>query len=348
MRIGFVVNDPDTEMERAATTVMMHAAGTLGHDVRVIGVGDLTYQTDGRVAAIARTGPPGGTDTQRDFLKAIQGRDAPRERIFCDDLDVLYLRYNPIEDEVGRPWERDAGTAFGRLAMLCGTLVLNDPYALAFGVNKTYLEHFPAEIRPKCVITRSSKEVLRFYEEQGGNIVIKPIDGYGGKDVYLIREDPINLNQIVESIARTSYVVAQEFLPAAMEGDIRLFLVNGRALEADGKYAAVHRVNKAGDFRSNMTAGAKPQPAEITPEILRIVDVVRPRLLADGMFEVGIDIVGDKLVEINTISAGGMNVAGKMQGVNFGLEVIRAIERKVEYRREHGSEISNRELAVME
>lgn len=348
MKIGFVVNDPDTEMARAATTVMARAASLLGHDVWLIGVGDLTYQADGRVAAVARPGPAGGAEDQTGFLKAIQGREAPRERVCCDDLDVLYLRYNPIENEVGRPWERDAGHAFGRLAMLRGTIVLNDPYTLAFSISKTYLEHFPAEIRPKSVITRSAKEVLRFYEEQGGNIVIKPIDGYGGKDVYLIREDPINVNQIVESIARTSYVVAQEYLPAATEGDIRLFLINGRPLESDGKYAAVRRVNDADDFRSNMSAGAKPHLAEVTPEILHIVDVVRPRLLADGMFEVGIDIVGDRLVEINTISAGGLNVAGKMQGVNFGLDVIRAIERKVEYRREHGDRISNRELAVME
>jgi glutathione synthase len=82
----------------------------------------------------------------------------------------------------------------------------------------------------------------------------------------------------------------------------------------DGKYAAVKRVNESGDFRSNMSAGGRPQKAEITPRMLEIAEIVRPRLLADGIFDVGLDIVGDKLVEINAISSGGLNAAGGWRG----------------------------------
>lgn len=348
LKIGFVVNDPDTEVERAATTVMAHAAALRGHEVHLIGVGHLSYLHDGTIVAQSRPAPEGGTETTATFLAAVQGRDAPRARIVCDELDALYLRYNPVEAEGSRRWERDAGMIFGRLAMLRGTLVLNDPYSLPHALTKSYLQHFPPEARPRSIITRSPAEVLRFFEEEGGKIVVKPIEGYGGKDVYLFRGDATNLKTVVESIARDSYVIAQEYLPDAKDGDVRLFMLNGRPLQMDGKYAAVRRVNDSGDFRSNMSAGAKPHLAEITPEILRVAELVRPRLLADGMFEVGIDIVGDRLVEINAISAGGLNIAGKMQGVNFGLEVVRAIERKAEYRRGHGDRISNRELAVLE
>jgi glutathione synthase len=75
---------------------------------------------------------------------------------------------------------------------------------------------------------------------------------------------------------------------------------------------------------------------------------VRPRLVADGIFDVGLDIVGDKLVEINAISSGGLNAAGKLEGVNFGEAVIRLIERKVAYRERYGQQLRNRALAVME
>src|SRR5690606_6474913 len=126
-----------------------------------------------------------------------------------------------------------------------------------------------------------------------------------------------NLRQIVESLAREGYIVAQEYLPDATSGDTRLFLFNARPLQVDGHYAALRRVNENGDFRSNLTAGGRPRKAEITDRMLEIAEIVRPRLLADGIFDVGLDIVGDKLVEINAMSAGGLNAAGELEGVDF-------------------------------
>jgi glutathione synthase len=348
MKIGILVNDVDTEVPPAATTVIARAASVLGHAVFMMGVGDITYYSDGRLGAVSRKAPKGGAKDQESFLKAVQGRDVERVHVSSSDLDVLYLRYNPVEDLEHRAWEYDSGIVFGQMAVLQGVIVLSHPYTLPYAVNKMYLEHFPASIRPRTVITRSYEEVLAFHGEQKGRIVVKPLRGYGGKDVYLVEKDAANLKQIVESITRAGYLIAQEYLPAAKNGDTRLFLFNGKPLVVDGKYAAVHRVNQAGDFRSNMTAGGKPHKAEITPRMLEIAEIVRPRLLADGIFDVGLDIVGDKLVEINAISSGGLNAAGRLEGVDFGQEVIRLIERKVAYRRQYGTQLRNRALAVMD
>jgi glutathione synthase len=349
MRIGFLVNDVDTEVPPAATTVMAYAAARMGHTVYMFGVADLIYRSEGeRLGAIARRAPADGGGSQEGFLEAVQGPEAARHPITSADLDVLYLRYNPVENVEGKPWEYDAGIVFGQMAVLQGLIVLSHPYTLAYAVNKMYLEQFPAEIRPRTLITRNFDEIVRFHEEHKGRMVLKPLRGYGGQDVYLVKKDAANLRQIVESISRISFVIAQEYLPEARDGDIRLFLFNGKPLVVDGHYAAVRRVNPSADFRSNMTAGGRPHRAEITPKILEIAEIVRPRLLADGIFDVGLDIVGDKLVEINTISAGGLNAAGKLEGVDFGKEVIRLIENKVSYRRHYGSELRNRALAVME
>jgi glutathione synthase len=349
MRIAFAVNDVDTEVPTAATTVIAHAAAALGHTVYMVGVGDLIYRSEGPIAAVGRPAPQGGGGGQEQFLAVVQGADAPRVQITSQDLDVLYLRYNPVEDIDGKPWEHDAGIVFGQMAVLQGLIVLSHPHTLSYAVSKMYLEQFPAEIRPRTVITRSYDEVVRFHAEQeAGRIVVKPLRGYGGKDVYLLDRDAANLRQIVESICRYSFVIAQEFLPDIQAGDVRLFLFNGKPLVVNGKYAAVRRVNATGDFRSNMTAGGKPEHAEITPRMLEIAEIVRPRLLADGIFDVGLDIVGDKLVEINTISSGGLNAASKLEGVNFGEEVIRLIERKVAHRRLYGQQLRNRALAVMD
>ncbi|CAN5687481.1 glutathione synthase [soil metagenome] len=348
MRIGFLVNDVDTEVAVAATTVMAHSAAALDHTVYMFGATDLTYRSEGGIGALARKAPEGGGGSQEAFLAAIQGRDAERVPITAADMDVLYLRYNPGESPTEKPWEYDSGYIFGQMAVLEGVIVLSHPFTLAYAINKMYLEHFPAEIRPKTLITRNYDEVARFHEEHKGKIVVKPLRGYGGQDVYMVKKDADNLRQIVESICRNSFVIAQEFLPEAKDGDIRLFLFNGKPLVVDGKYAALRRVNASGDFRSNMTAGGRPEKAEITPKILEIAEILRPRLLADGIFDVGIDIVGDKLVEINSISSGGLNAAGRLEGVDFGQAVVCMIERKVNHRRLYGQQLRNRALAVMD
>lgn len=348
MKICFLVNDVDTEHPSAATTVMAHAAASMGHSVFLLGVGELTYDSRSGMRGTGRLAPSGEGLDQRAWLELVQSDSAERVPVSASDLDVLYLRYNPGENPQTRPWEADSGVEFGQTAVIQGTLVLSHPFTLPFAVSKMYLEHFPEEVRPRSIITRSYEEIVRFHEKQNGKIVVKPLLGYGGKDVYLVNEAAENLRQIVDSLARSSYIIAQEYLPEAKNGDTRLFLFNAKPLVVDGKYAALKRVNESGDFRSNMSLGGRPHRAEITPRMLEIAELVRPRLLADGIFDVGLDIVGDKLVEINSMSSGGLNAAGKLEGVEFGAAVIRLIERKVAYRRRYGQQMRNRELAVME
>lgn len=348
MKIVFLVNDVDTEVPAAATTVIARAAAVLGHTVYMAGVGNLTYRTGEPLGITCRAAPEGGAEDQAAFLQAVQGRDAERVAVGTDGLDVLYLRYNPLEALENAPWAHDAGVAFGEMAVRRGVIVLSHPAGLPMTVDKLYLEHFPESIRPRVVVTRSYDEIARFHEAQKGRIVVKPLRGYGGRDVFRIDEDAGNLRQIVEAVTRGGYAIAQEYLPEAEEGDTRLFLFNGRPLQVDGKYAALRRVSGSEDFRSNMTAGGRPAKAEVTPRMLEIADIVRPRLLADGIFDAGLDIVGDRLVEINAMSSGGLNAAGVLEKADFGAEVVRLIERKVELRRHYGDALGNRALAVMD
>jgi glutathione synthase len=150
-----------------------------------------------------------------------------------------------------------------------------------------------------------------------------------------------------EAVARSGFVMAQEYLRAAKDGDTRFFLVNGDPLIVNGRYAAIRRVAQGDDFRANMTAGAKALKARITPQVLELARTVGPKLKRDGIFFAGLDIVGDRLVELNTISTGGLNSAGRLEKADFAAAVIELIERKVEIRRRYGGHISNIELATM-
>ena len=152
---------------------------------------------------------------------------------------------------------------------------------------------------------------------------------------------------LVESLLRDGYIIAQEYLQAAVDGDTRIFMMNGQPLRFKGKYAAFRRKRSGDDMRSNVHAGGKLAQAQITEEHLRLAEIVRPKLVQDGMFLVGLDIVGDKLMEINVFSPGGLGSAQKFEKVNFSNAVIDALERKVEYMRYYRRNFDNDEMATL-
>jgi len=348
MKIGFVVNDTMTEQKGYTTTRLGMTAINMGHEAWVMGVGDLAYDCDEHIRARARMVPRKRYTSNETYLKALHSAKAKAERITVDDLDVLLLRNDPADDMVKRPWAVSAGIIFGRVAMRHGVIVLNDPNGLAKATNKMYFQLFPEEIRPPTLITRDRDEIKHFAKEVGGRIVLKPLQGSGGQGVFMVSgSDTRNLNQMVEAISRDGYIIAQQYLPAAAEGDTRLFMMNGEPLRYKGKYAAFRRVRTGDDIRSNVHAGGKIQQAEITKKILELAEVVRPKLVQDGMFLVGLDIVGDKLMEINVFSPGGLGSAQRFEKVNFNQAVIHALERKVHYMSFYRRNFDNAEMATL-
>jgi glutathione synthase len=348
MRLGLVVNDVLTEAAGYTTTRLAVTALALGHEVWQMGVGDLAYDPDDKIRARARAAPRTKYKTTEAYLKDLQGKSAKVERICVDDLDALLLRNDPAPDSIARPWAASAGILFGRMAMRHGVIVLNDPNGLAKATNKMYFQAFPEEVRPQTLITRDRQEIRAFAKERGGSVVLKPLSGSGGQSVFLVRpEDVANMNQMIDAVSRDGYVIAQEYLSAAEEGDLRLFLLNGQPLRYKGKYAAFRRVRHGGDMRSNVHAGGKLAQAEIGSNELRIAEIVRPKIVQDGMFLVGLDIVGDKLMEINVFSPGGLGSAQKFEKVNFGRPVISALERKVQYMEFYRRNFDNDEMATL-
>jgi len=348
MRIGFMVNDIKTEEPGYTTTRLAMAALNRGNEVWLMGAGDFAYDVDEHIYARARSVPKPSYKSSETYLSHLQGRSAITQRINVDDLDVLMLRNDPSTDTGLRAWAQSTGIIFGRAAMRHGVIVLNDPNGLAKAMNKMYFQLFPEEVRPRTLITRDKEEVKKFARDEGGNIVLKPLQGSGGSNVFLVRkEDMSNLNQMVEAVSRDGYVIAQEYLTAAAEGDIRLFLMNGLPLRYKSKYAAFRRVRTGDDMRSNIHAGGRLRKADITEEHLKLAEMVRPKLVQDGMFLVGLDIVGNKLMEINVFSPGGLGSAQKFEKVNFSHAVIASLERKVEYMTYYRRNFDNDELATL-
>ncbi|MDZ4179394.1 MAG: glutathione synthase [Coriobacteriia bacterium] len=347
MKIGFLVNEIETEQVGYTTTRIAMAAINRGHEAWVMNPGDFAYDPDEKIRARARHAPKDKYKGGQAYLTGLQGRHARTRRITVDELDVLMMRNDPSQD-VESPWRQSSGIDFGRLAMRNGVIVLNDPNGLGKAMNKMYFQQFPEEVRPRTLITRDRDEIKEFVKEEGGRAVIKPLQGSGGKGVFLVDGATArNLNQMIDALTRDGYVIVQEYLEAAEEGDTRLFMMNGQPMRYKGRYCAFRRVRTGDDIRSNVHAGGTIAEATICEQHLRIAEIVRPKLVADGMFLVGLDIVGDKLMEVNVFSPGGLGSAQKFEKVNFANGVVDALERKVDYMASYRRRFSNVQMATL-
>lgn len=350
MLIAFFVNAMEDEYPRYTTTLLAYEASRRGHDVCYITPGDFVMSPDDSMRVHARFAPAAKTKTRASatFFKDVQGVANKTRLIDITDIDVLMLRNDPSNDAIERPWAQDVGIQFGRRAAQRGVLVLNDPAALSQAINKLYFQSFPREVRAETLITRFPSDIKDFAKKHGGKVVLKPLQGSGGQGVFLVNaKSTSNLNQMIDAISRDGYVIAQAYVPEATKGDIRLFMMNGVPLQADGKYAAMRRVSSKDDIRSNIHAGGKAVAVKITERELRVAELIRPKLLRDGMFLVGIDIIGDTILEVNVFSPGNLHSCSDMAGVNFAGMIMQSIERKVEIAAEFPGHFDNRTLAVM-
>jgi glutathione synthase len=345
--IAFFINDLEREHPGYTTTVLAHEAASRGHRVCYITPYDFVLRPDDSVSAHARFLPKRKYKDREEFFATLKSAKSRVEPVDMTDVDVLMLRNDPSID-AETPWAMEAGILFGREAAKRGVIVLNDPDSLGRAINKLYFQGFPAEVRAATLITKHVDDIKAFAKEHGGNIILKPLQGSGGSGVFKLESGKkSNLNQIVEAIGRDGYIIAQAYMKAAQKGDIRLFVMNGRPLRIKGKYAALRRVASADDIRSNIHAGGKAEAVEIGDTELQVAELIRPKLVADGMFLVGIDIVGDKILEVNVFSPGNLASCSQLAGVDFSQPILDTMERKVAIAKQYEHSFDNRHLAVL-
>ena len=205
------------------------------------------------------------------------------------------------------------------------TLVVNDPRGLREANEKLYAHHFP-EIVPTTIMTSHKDEILRFLSDIGGKAVIKPIDGHGGEGVFLLSQGDSNVNGLIESVTHlgSRNAIVQALIPEVYdEGDKRILLVDGELL------GVVGRVPSKGDLRSNVHVGGSAAPAVLGDADRTIIETIAPRLLADRLFFVGLDVIGGKLIEVNVTSPTLLQQMSRLVGENLSAVVIDRLEEKV-------------------
>ncbi|MGJ1417345.1 glutathione synthase [Sphingobacterium multivorum] len=331
MKIAFVINQTHKETARFTTTLLALKAHQMGHEIYYIGLADFYYESAYIAAHVRKVLPDQMLTSANQLMEVL--RTTEKTKMILEDMDVVWLRFDPVLDMVNRPWAAASALQFAALLKEKGVWVINDPDSLSRASNKLYLEGFDESIRPKTIVTRNYTDVIEFFEQQNKLIILKPLKGSGGKNVFLINKDnQQNLKQTVEAIARDGYVIGQEYLPEASRGDIRFFLLNGEPISINGKYATVHRVQQGDEIRSNVHQGAKTQAAIISPELLVMVDKIRDKLVQDGMYFVGLDVVGDRIMEINVFSPGALCQTEEIVKEDFSALIIKKIAERVAFR----------------
>ena len=204
------------------------------------------------------------------------------------------------------------------------TFVINDPRGLREANEKLYALHFPA-VTPPSVVTGSMARLKAFMEELGGEMIVKPLDGCGGAGVFHLHRSDRNLNAILEMSTDNGRraIMAQQYLPEIRRGDKRLIVLEGEPL------GAVLRVPRDDEHRGNIHVGGNVVPAEITPRDREICAALAPRLRADGLYFVGLDIIGDCLTEVNVTSPTGVQEINTLDRVQLEANVIDFVEQRV-------------------
>ena len=239
------------------------------------------------------------------------------ETVDLATLDVVLMRQDP-------PFDMAYITATHILEHIHPkTLVVNNPVSVRNAPEKLFVTHFPG-VMPPTLITADADEVKSF-RDQHKDIIVKPLYGNGGAGVFHIRPDDENLNSLLEmftSIWREPLIV-QRYVPEVRKGDKRIILVDGKAV------GAVNRVPAAGEARSNMHVGGRPEKSILSKREQEICETIGPALKERGLIFVGIDVIGDYLTEINVTSPTGIQEINRFDGGALEALVWDAIETKL-------------------
>jgi glutathione synthase len=234
------------------------------------------------------------------------------------DFDAVLIRKDP-------PFDANYAYMTHLLELVRGkTLVLNDPQGLRDANEKLYTLHFTRWM-PKTMVTATPSRIKEFVVEVGGQAVIKPLDGMAGAGVFLLRADDRNFNAIVEARIGemgTTFCMVQEYLPAARQGDKRILILDGEPL------GAILRVPRDDEARANIHTGGSVVKAEITKTERAMIEDLTPKLRQDGLFFVGLDVIGEKLTEVNVTSPTGIQQMMRLDGVDYAARFVEWLEKR--------------------
>lgn len=312
MRV-LVIADPLEAFDLAGDTTyaLMLELAKRDHEVWTCQVGDLGLEHDDPIArariTAVRQAPTAAEAFEREAATPIP----------LEAFDIVMMRKDPPVDiqYLQATWilERARGK----------TLLVNDPRGLRELNEHLCVLEFP-ELTPPTIVTRDPARLTEFCSEQGGAIVVKPLDGYAGLGIFLVKIGDPNMSSIFETstAAGSQWTMAQRYLPEAADGDKRIVLAGGTPI------GAVLRVPPKDEARGNLHIGASAVASELDDDDMHIIRTVTPMLEKWGQIFVGLDVIGGRLTEMNITSPTGIRHIEQLENRNVAAPVIDCFEER--------------------
>lgn len=315
IRLGMVM-DPIQSIKPAkdSSLAMLLEAQRRGWSLHYTEMGDLVLR-DGRCFASSRALRV--MDNEKHWFELGETSFGP-----LAELDVVLMRKDPPFDI-----EYVYATQLLELAEREGLLIVNRPAALRDANEKLFATWFP-DLIPPTLVTRQAGLIRGFLAEQG-EVVLKPLGGMGGSSIFRVKEGDPNTNVIIETLTQNGcqYAMAQTFLPAIADGDKRVLMVDGEPVPW-----MLARIPAAGESRGNLAAGGRGEPRLLGTTEEAIAKAVGPKLREMGILFAGLDVIGERLTEINITSPTCIRELDRAYNCNIAGILMDAIEKKLKTR----------------
>ncbi|MEA1969149.1 MAG: glutathione synthase [Thermodesulfobacteriota bacterium] len=322
MKVAFLMDrlehiDPEYE----TTSYIMYECNKRGHSMFFLEPHDIYVRAQKVVARMDEITVHQKSLPLQDYWQKVLGKLEKKERLFkiISEMDVLFLRKDPPLSYKSMEF----------LAPVKDKLfMINDPAGVMIGNSKLYCLNFP-ELIPETHISRDPERIKRIIDNFGGDMIIKPLDRFGGQGIIKVStKDQDNLNSLIHYYVSAyrpyperETIMVQEYLKEVRErGDVRILMLNGKILGAMARKAS------DGGFRTNIHAGGRPFKHEITEREEYICQQIGPKLAEDGLLFVGIDVIGEKLMEVNCVSPGGIPRINELDHIKIEAEVMDFVE----------------------
>ncbi|MFQ3612181.1 MAG: glutathione synthase [Cyanobacteriota bacterium] len=311
MQVAFIVDPlPQLQVGHDTSVALMEALQNRGHRIFCLGIGDL-YLDQGETWGSVQ-------EIQLD-LGADPWYMVKQEQLMpLSQMQAVWMRKDPPVDTA----YLYATYLLDRLSP-SQTLVLNHPAGIRSANEKLYALQFKDWI-PRTRVS-GNKKLLRQFIEHEGQAVLKPLGGKGGEGILRVNAGDPNVNSLLEISTQFGQlpVMVQEYLPEAVAGDKRILLLEGEPL------GAVNRVPGQGDFRGNIAAGGRVEKTEITEKERALCGALAPILRQEKLYFVGIDVIGERLTEVNVTSPTMLREICQLEGVDLADQVAAWLEKKV-------------------
>jgi glutathione synthase len=310
MDLLFVADPLETfKTAKDTTFAMMREAARRGHSLWACEPRHLRWQRGREVEAACR-----GIDLTGDTVDWFRVVSSADRRL--TDFAVVLMRKDPPFDS-----EYFYATHMLEHAERDGARVLNKPRALRDHPEKLSILEFPDFIAP-TLVTRDAEQIRRFHAEHR-DVILKPLDGMGGRGIFRVRDDGMNLGSIVETLNQdgAQTVMVQKYLDAIVHGDKRVLLIDGEAVPY-----ALARIPQGSEIRGNLAAGGRGVAQPLTARDREIAAALGPTLAARGLLLVGLDVIGDSLTEINVTSPTCFQEITQQSGFDVARQFVDALE----------------------